>query len=179
MITRKAFLVSCLILLASNLSLAGENVCRIGKFQYHGNGVASVGVILLNSDTIAGFQVPLRFDFGEDDITCDSVSFAGGRCEDFSFLHHDVTPEEKRVFLCGSYTTVPEETIEPLYPGRGEIARIFFTAQGVPQSKRIKVYRSHHQLTQSKLDYLFYTPDGREVRCRLEVKPFRFKTQQL
>jgi len=178
MISMNIIISSFILLLISNAAIASDNVCQIGELQEHGNGHFSLGVYLENSDTLAGYQIPVSFDFGETVISCDSISFAGGRCQDFEFLDSKIDNQVKVAYLMGISEASVGGSFEPLYPDTGEIARIYFTYSGTPgEGEKLKLNRSVWKLGDNKLDYRFWTPDAVEVRCRFKVDNIRLSGQ--
>ena len=172
------FLVCLMLLIFPTGAFASDNLCEIRQLQEYGNSHFSLGVFLENADTLAGFQIPVSFDFGETVISCDSISFTGGRCQDFEFLDSKIDNQVKVAYLMGISEASTGGSFEPLYPGSGEIARLYFTYSGTPgEDQRIKLNRSVWKLGNNKLDYSFWTPDAVEVRCRFKVDNIRLSGQ--
>ena len=166
------FLIYLMLLFFTDV-LASDNICQIGALERYGNSHFSLGVYLENSDTLAGLQIPVSFDFGETVISCDSISFAGGRCQDFEFLDSKIDNERHIVYISGVSNISAEANNEPLLPGRGEIARIYFTYEGDPGNTQLKIRRARYEMGGNRLEYRFWKPNGTQVRCRFEAPPVR------
>ena len=175
---KMTFGISLILIIFTTKVFASGNLCQIGELEEYGNGHFSLGVYLENSDTLAGFQVPVSFDFGETVISCDSISFAGGRCQDFEFLDSKIDNGVKIAYLMGISEASTGGSFESLYPGSGEIARHNFTYSGTTgEEEKLKLNRSVWKLGDNKLDYRFWTPDAVEVRCRFKVDNIRLSGQ--
>jgi hypothetical protein len=94
MLKKSVLFVSLFLLLLSGLIPAAEQAPPKGNIVYIDKVVAKPGesfavkVMISNVDTLAGAQVPIFFRNDKIKLVCDSVSFAGGVCENFMF--HDM-----------------------------------------------------------------------------------------
>ena len=143
---------------------ASDNVCSIGIVGERSYGEFSVGVELGNSDTLAGFQLPLAFDLGDLSIACNSVSFSGRRCEHFEFLDSKIDNERHIVYIGGVNNISAEANNEPVLPGQGEMARIYFTYEGDPGNAQLQIRQAYYEMGGNRLEYRFWKPDDTQIR---------------
>jgi len=88
----------------------------------------AVGVYLFNIDSLAGMQVPIFYRSETIKLYCDSISFAGSRCDYFMFKDPKI-PEDDQVAYFGFINTIdPKQLEDPLPPGDGLVATIYFSA---------------------------------------------------
>lgn len=88
----------------------------------------AVGVYLFNVDSVAGMQVPTFYRSEKIKLYCDSISFVGSRCDYFMFQDTKI-PDDDQVAYFGFINTIdPKELRDPLSPGDGLVATIYFTA---------------------------------------------------
>ena len=157
--------------MVSRLIQASENSCRIDFVDLHENYRFSLGVYFDNTDTVAGFQIPISFELSELVMICDSMSFTWGRCEHFEFLDSKIDNERHIVYISGVSNISAEANNEPLLPGQGEIARIYFTYEGDPGEAPLRIRQARYEMGGNRLEYRFWKPDGTQVRCRFEAPP--------
>ena len=152
---------------------ASDNRFQIGEVEKLGNDHFSLGIHVDNVDTIAGFQIPMSFAFNGLTITLDSVIFAGHRCENFEFLDSKIDNDGHVVYISGVNNISAEADNEPLLPGQGEIARIYFTYESDPGNAQLQIKQAHYEMGGNRLEYRFWKPDATEVRFRFEAPPIQ------
>jgi hypothetical protein len=126
----------------------------------------TVKVYLFNVDTLAGCQVPIFFRSEEIDLWCDSISFEGSRMLEFMF--NDVklpqTEKDDKVAYFSFIASIdPDVYIDPLSPGDGLLATMYFTApEDCPEGK---VELKRGMIPHPHLSFIFavWNPDGTEV----------------
>jgi hypothetical protein len=96
---------------------AEENFCYLGEMSIVGDQSFLVEIVVSNSDTLAGFQIPFSYDYGNISVECDSVAFAGGACEDFSSQKTEIYSETNVVYLSAIQNVHATDYNDPLYPG--------------------------------------------------------------
>jgi len=101
----------------------------------------TVKVYMFNTDTLAGMQVPTFYRSEKIDLYCDSVSFAGSRCEYMMFSDTKIPEDDKVVYFSFINTIDPKNLIDPLPPGDGLIATIYFTAPDNGDEGAVKLTR--------------------------------------
>lgn len=91
----------------------------------------AVKAYLYNVDTLSGLQVPIFFRSETINLWCDSVSVEGSRCKYFMFddIKLPQTEKDDKVAYFSFIDTVnPKVFVNPLPPGDGLLATIYFTA---------------------------------------------------
>ena len=162
-----------LIAWISVIALGSNNVCEISTLVQNGNSSFYIGVYIENTDSLGGFQIPIHTDYEQNMVTCDSISFTGGRCEGFEFLDSKIDNEKQVVYITGIHVLIGEENHQPLAPGEGEVARIYFTYEGDPTGAPLIIRQDSYQMGANKLEYRFWKPDGEEVNFRFEAAPMK------
>jgi hypothetical protein len=170
------FFLSCVALL-NNLSFAGDNVCRIDSLINVGGNQYSVGVFVSNTDTIAGFHIPLALtaDSSNPVISGDSISFVGSRCDDFSFQDKKIDTATNSICISSVYEVYPDENNVPLYVGSGKVAQIYFRCTVDTLGSKILIQQTHFGINENKLDYSFWKTDASPVTCRFESNWIQLK----
>lgn len=148
--------------------LIKENICYTESIEAERGTSFAVRVYVSNLDTLAGMQVPIYYRSGEADLSCDSVTFHGSRCESFSMNFSRIEPEEKIVFFALLNISDPEKGVAALYPGDGPVARLWFTAPESNSPGRVilesgpDAYLPHDRINYG---YLFWNPAAVQVKC--------------
>jgi len=152
---------------------AGDNVCKVENLESYNSDHYSVTVSLTNSDTLAGFQIPLYFDFDQSSLIIDSVSFNESRCIDFAVLDSKIDTSTSNVLVASIFDVSGTDYYSPLFPGYGNIAKIYFTVIENSSNNKLKIKLSHYQYDNNKIGYSFWSPDAVEIRCRFETQPLQ------
>lgn len=166
----------------------------------------AVKVNLANVDTLSGMQVPTFFRSDKIKLQCDSVSFAGGRCEYFMFndvkipmacekceaAYDKISTPPKKTGICDKcggklahkgqivYFSLidnidPKLDIEPLYPGDGLLATIYFTAAKDCPKGTVKLTRGMIPHPTVSYIYTVWNPLGTELDCVFEEGEIEIK----
>jgi hypothetical protein len=134
-----------IIWLFSAIAVLGEESKTVTEHKFATNTVyfdsaivkpgeqCAVKAYLFNIDTLAGMQVPIFYRSETIDLYCDSVSFVDSRCgymmfTDIKIPENEEGKQEKVVYFSFINTIDPEKYVDPLLPGEGLIATIYFTA---------------------------------------------------
>jgi hypothetical protein len=158
------------LLLATNL-LAGKpkfntNTVYMDTVTGKPGQQVKVNVYLYNVDSLAGCQVPIFFRSDKIDLWCDSISFVDSRMKYFEF--NDVKlpmddKEDKVAYFSFINTIDPKVYVDPLAPGSGLLASLYFTIpkdspEGVVELKRGMIPHPH-------ISFIFavWTQDGEET----------------
>ncbi len=149
-------------------SIAQSNSCSLGEVNIIDGGAFSVEIVVTNSDTLAGFQIPFSFDYGDIDVTCDSISYIGGDCENFASLETNIAEETKTVYLAVIQNTEPNNNNEPLYPGTHIVARAYFTLADVDQNQNLAFAQTILADEYRDFSLLMWTPEAEEVPCSFD-----------
>lgn len=91
----------------------------------------AVRAYLFNVDTLSGLQVPIFYRSDQINLWCDSISVEGGRCQYFMFDDIKLPESEKddKVAYFSFIDTInPKVFVDPLPPGNGLLATLYFTA---------------------------------------------------
>jgi hypothetical protein len=88
----------------------------------------AVGVYMFNTDSLAGMQVPIFYRSDTIKLYCDSISFANSRCDYFMFKDVKIPDNDLVAYFCFINTVDPKNLKDPLPPGDGLVATIYFTA---------------------------------------------------
>lgn len=105
---------------------------RVGSCEAYPQSTFTIPIYLYNDEPLLGLTIPLRLAQGRENITCDSVIFDMARAGNCQFLSAYIDDSAKSI-LIGIIPSLDsaERYIEP---GDGEIARIFFSYAGSPES---------------------------------------------
>ncbi len=169
----RKLLVLVLLLGLWGVSFAGQ-AQKSGNVCYTENVAAAKGtsfpvkVFVSNYDTLAGIQVPIYYRSENIDLKCDSVTFAGSRCDYFALSHFMIEPVGKTVFFTFILMTDPSQDVKPLLPGDGPVATLWFTAPRDIKSGEVKLDSGPNAFyPHEKIDYgfLFWTPAAQQVDC--------------
>jgi hypothetical protein len=162
------------------ISFAGDNQTAAEQTQDQGNVCYTesvmaakgssfpVKVFVNNIDTLAGMQVPIYYRSEDVDLKCDSVSFAGSRCEDFALNDSKIEPVGKTVYFCFINIVDASQSVQPLLPGDGLVATLWFTAPEDIKSGKVLLDSGPNAFyPHPKIDYsfLFWTPTAQQVDC--------------
>ena len=147
---------------------AGENLCYAESIEVERGVSFAVRVYVSNTDTLVGMQVPIYYHSDDMNLRCDSVTFDESRCRDFSMTFFKIDPDERVVFFALLNMNDPEKGIAALYPGKGPVARLWFTAPEDGASGTVALesgpdaYFPHDRINYG---YLFWTPAAIQVKC--------------
>jgi hypothetical protein len=145
-----------------------ENICYTESIEAESGTSFAVGVYVSNVDTLVGMQVPIYYRSDDVDLRCDSVTFDGSRCQNFSMSFFKIEPEEKVVFFALLNISDPEKGVPALYAGDGLVARLWFTAPEDSGPGRVVLesgpdaYFPHDRINYG---YLFWNPAAVQVKC--------------
>ncbi len=92
------------------------------------NGKWMVSVHLWNDEPLAAIDIPLKYTAGVAKIVVDSVAFKGTRIDGFEQRGAQIDTM-KQVLHFGGFAYIASQK-PPLAAGKGEVARIFFSARG-------------------------------------------------
>ena len=153
-------------------AVVSPNTCYTEDVLARTGASFSVGVYLNNADTLVGMQVPIYYESDDVNLICDSVSFAGSRCRGFSVQFFKIDPDAKIVFFAMLNTGASSDLPAALYPGKGKVATLWFTAHAKSGVGTV-VLRSgpgvrfpHERINYG---YLFWKPSAAQVDCRYEA----------
>lgn len=149
-----------------------KNVCYLESVEVNKGASFPVGVFVNNVDTLAGMQVPIYYRSEDINIICDSVTFDGSRCVKFGFNDFKIEPVGKTVYFAFIYMVDPNKEVDPLMPGDGKVATLWFTAPKDAKSGKLSLESGPNAyLPNPRIDYgyHFWTPSALEVDC--EYKP--------
>ena len=126
----------------------------------------AVKVFMANVDTISGCQVPTFFRSDKIDLYCDSVSIVGSRFEYFMFDDIKLPQSEeddKCVYFSFIDTIDPKVLVDPLPPGDGLAATIYFTAPKDAPEGTVKLTRG--MIPHPHISFIFavWDPLGNEL----------------
>ena len=171
----RKFLVFVLLLGLWEISSAQEkqampagNVCYTENAEAVRGGVLGVKVFIKNADTLGGMQVPIYYRSEDVNIKCDSVSFAGSRCIEFALNDSKIEPVGKTVYFAFIAVVDPSQNVQPLLPGDGLIATLWFSIPKDCKPGKIKLDSGPNAFyPHEKIDYsfLFWTPAAQQVDC--------------
>lgn len=109
---------------------------------YKGGGTNQIvlEVSLTNADSLAGMVVPLSATVPGVKMSYDSTSFAGTRIEYFQLKTDHQPDSTKPAVLLGLIADMSGSN-PPLPPGRGTVAKIYFTGDGAVDLAKVKVQK--------------------------------------
>jgi hypothetical protein len=145
-----------------------KNVCYAQDVEVIKGSSFPVKVFLSNVDTLAGMQVPIYYRSENIKITCDSVTFGGSRCAHFGLSDFKIEPVGRTAYFAFIYMIDPNKDVDPLPPGDGLVATLWFTAPKDAKSGKLTLESGPNAfLPNPKIDYsyLFWTPSASEVEC--------------
>lgn len=130
----------------------------------------AVNIYIFNVDTLSGCQVPIFFRSDDIKLWCDSISFEGSRMSHFMF--NDVklpqTEEDDQVAYFSFIATIdPDVYIDPLSPGDGLLATLYFTApEDCPEGA---VHLKRGMIPHPQISFIFavWNPNGDEQEGEL------------
>ncbi len=144
------------------------NVCYTENVQAAKGSSFPVKVYVSNVDTLAGMQVPIYYRSEDVNLQCDSVTFGGSRCKDFAFNDSKIEPVGRTVYFCFIYAVDVNQVVEPLAPGDGLVATLWFTAPKDIKAGTVLLDSGPNAFyPHPKIDYsfLFWTPAAQQVEC--------------
>jgi len=175
-------LIACFVM--ASMALADEPMKKpADKPKYNTNTVYfekvtakpgdhfAVKVYLFNPDTLSGCQVPVFYRSDEINLLCDSISVVGSRCDYFMFQDIKIpqSAEEDKVAYFSYIDTIdPKTYINPLAPGDGLLATIYFTAPKDCPEGVVKLTRG--MIPHPHISFIFsvWSPMGEEVDGTME-----------
>jgi len=170
-------LIACFAM--ASLALADEPVSKpVDKPKYNTNTVYfekvtakpgdhfAVKAYIFNVDTLAGCQVPIFYRSDKINLLCDSISVVGSRCDYFMFQDIKIPQsdkEDKVAYFSYIVTIDPDTYVNPLPPGDGLIATIYFTAPKDCPEGVVKLTRG--MIPHPYISFIFavWSPAGEEV----------------
>ena len=165
--SKKLILVSIFIAVTS-IGYAGDNYCRIDSLKIVNANCYSVDLVMSNSDTIAGFQIPLIFKVGEDTVEIDSITFPDSRCTTFQTLGSKSDSANHIAYIFGYFGG---EYYEPLAPGNGAIARIYLKINMLQSNAVLSAWPVDFTVGSNKLRYSVWKSGMSTVLCRFAANP--------
>lgn len=168
------FACLCFVLAAWPVS-AGENICTLGGAQVIQATAFSVEIVISNSDTLAGFQIPFSFNYGEIFIACDSINFTGGDCRNFGFQDVKIDNQAKIAYLAAINNGTPEDSNPPLAPGQHSVARAYFSLERVDPGREVAFAISRYPNDKLDLSFLMWTPQAEEVEASFRFTALRVR----
>jgi hypothetical protein len=158
-----ALILFPLMLFSTSLVLAQGNTCTLGEVRTTSSRAFSLEIVISNTDTLAGFQIPFNFAYGNVGISCDSISFRGGACEGFGFQDIKIDNAHKLAYLSAIYDASVDDHNTPLAPGRHKVATAFFAVDRVDNSLQVAFEQSRIPDEYRDYSFLFWTPTAEEV----------------
>ena len=176
---KKTLLILAGLLLLVSISMAESNRCSFNSFERVGDSRSNIAIEIniTNHDTLAGFQIPFSYMDDNLDLVCDSISFINSRCAGFDALDAQIDNESKSALIMGIYQTNPAVDKQPLLPGRGLIARAYFTINDIDDrriqgKKQLRFIKKRFTNNAAILDFSFWKPDGESVDAIYENNVF-------
>lgn len=156
---------------------SAQNIISFDKFKTYPNKIISVDVILENSDTVEGFQLPLTFSKLGEGFKCDSISFKGSRVENYGFVQSELFNENHDIFIGVICNVDTSSNRNPLMPGTGRICRLYFTMPDKIICKDSEFFIGKGRIKNGWRDYGFFiwTPDAEEVSAEISVFKYKFE----
>jgi hypothetical protein len=142
------------------------NVCYTESVEAARGTSFPVKVFVSNVDTLAGMQVPIYYRSEDVDLKCDSITFVGSRCKDFALSFPMIEPVGKTAFFCFIYATDASQEVQPLMPGDGLVATMWFTAPKDIKAGQVTLESGPNAFyPHPKIDYsfLFWDPNAEQV----------------
>jgi len=128
----------------------------------------AVKVYLFNTDTLAGLQVPIFYRAENINLYCDSLSLLGSRCEYMMFNDVKIPEGDKIVYFSFINTIDPKQFIDPLPPGDGLLATIYFTAPKDSKEGEVKLARGMIEHPHISYTFALWDKIGGEVNSTFE-----------
>lgn len=168
-------LIVAIVLLLMAVAVAQEegnvpkgNTCYAENVEVQKGTSFPVKVFVNNVDTLAGMQVPIYYRSDVVDLKCDSISIAGSRCADFALDLQLIEPVGKTAFFAFISMTDPKQDKQPLFPGEGLVATLWFTVPEDVKPGKVELYSGPNAIyPHEKIDYsfLFWTPAAEQKDC--------------
>jgi hypothetical protein len=138
----------------------------------------AVKVYMFNTDTLSGCQIPIFYRSDKINLLCDSISVVGSRCDYFMFQDIKIpqTAEDDKIAYFSYIDTIdPKTFIDPLLPGDGLLATIYFTAPKDCPEGVVKLTRG--MIPHPYISFIFsaWTPHGEEVNATFEESEITIK----
>jgi len=169
-----AVLLMCFAHIAPSYAQDQSNNCYIGNVEGISDLSFSMEINISNIDTLAGFQIPFSFNFGQYDIVCDSVSFTGGRCEYFDFFDYEIANDLKIVYISGIAKVEFDLDTPYLAPGDGDIATVYFLVSSVDENTDVTFSQTSLPDEYRDYNFLFWNPLAEEVECVFNFENISF-----
>lgn len=151
------------------------NICFIGNSTSIGGRSFAIDINLTNTDTLAGFQIPFSFNYGGIGITCDSVSFLGGRCQHFDFLDNKIDSTSKVVYITGISGVSIELDTPPLLPGSGKLATIYFSVERTNINNQVGFTKTRFPDPKRDYSFFFWNLRAEKVECEFSLSPIKLR----
>jgi hypothetical protein len=149
--------------------------CYIGNVNSNGGHSFSIEINISNTDTLAGFQIPFSFSYGNIGITCDSVSYLGSRCQHFDCLYAKIDSTAKTVFLMGISGVNVDLDTPPLLPGSGKIATIYFSVSSVSQNVEVNIVKTRIRDQFRDFSFTFWDVRGESIQSSFATVPIKIR----
>ncbi len=154
--------VILLTIFAVNASLA-QNRITFENLQLLESQTISLDVLLVNSDTVEGIQIPITYSNTTDGISCDSVSFSGSSCAFYDVKQAELFNEQNSLYIRGICNTNIDSDNTPLLPGTNFICNIYFSLSDTTQDFNFAVALGHLGKGKLTRELNLWTPDATEV----------------
>jgi hypothetical protein len=150
------------------------NTCTLNSLKPISGRSFAIDIDITNSDTLAGFQIPFSFNYGDIGITCDSVSFVSGRCQKFDCLFGKIDSTAKTVFLMGISGVNIDLKTPPLLPGSGKIATIYFSFKESPRNRMVNLKETKIPDKYRDFSFMFWDTRGEKVNASCNFGQVKF-----
>ena len=175
---KRIILITMIFSLQYSIAICGDNVCTINKLEALGSNHFSLDVSVINDDTIAGFQIPLKFYPEDCIISVDSINLENSRGTVFQLLDADINPNGDIAYIYGNYTISDDEHYSPLDEGEGLIGKIFLTCSSLGDNPILKIGQNEFINGEVKFNYSFWSVNTQEIKCRFETKSFKIPIEE-
>ena len=169
------------LLLLTNSRAFSENVFFFSNPVLCSNNSFTVDVNIANTDTLAGFQIPISYKHSDDIFSVDTVLFDESRCETFELKHIEIFENQRTVFIMVINNIDLQSDINFLLPDSGLICRVVFSIPDSMQVDSIDSLSSYkfklkkgkklkdkiqNQIRDFRVE--IWKPDATAIRCRVE-----------
>ncbi len=154
-----------ILLFASTMLLASDNSCSLGEVIVIDDNSISVEIQISNTDTLAGFQIPFSFSYGEIEVICDSLIYTGAACEDFASAVININNDNQMVYFAAIDNVMPEDNNTPLLPGINTIGIAYFSFDQIDQNQNLTFQNIIIPDDHRDFSLLMWTPTSEEVSC--------------
>ncbi|MEE9553404.1 MAG: hypothetical protein V3W18_03820 [candidate division Zixibacteria bacterium] len=164
-----------ILLFASTMLLASDNSCSLGEVIVIDDNSISVEIQISNTDTLAGFQIPFSFSYGEIEVNCDSLVYAGAACEDFASAVINIDNDNQMVYFAAIDNVMLEDNNTPLLPGINTIAIAYFSFDQINQNQNLTFQKTIIPDDYRDYSLLMWTPDSEDVLCSFEFNDLNIR----